>query len=95
MQKAATVSNQTLSRENLETLLAAATEPLAFESCDFEGADLSRLALRSATFTNCSFVDVSFYSTDLSGSVWAQCRGRQADFEAATMVCPSLISEAT
>lgn len=81
-----TITGDVISRERLQDLLAAADAPLVFQACDFNGADLSRLSLPGVHFQGCSLAEVSFYSTDLSGSVWVDCRGRQADFEASMLV---------
>ena len=70
----------TLTRVQVEALIADTDTPLLFEGCDFEGADLSRLNLRGCCFTHCNLAEASLYAALLSHSQWQQCRGRQADF---------------
>ena len=81
-----TVADATLAREDVQRLLAAPRGPLRFEDCDFEGADLSRLDLRSAEFHRCTIVETSFFGAGLTQSRWLRCRGRQADFGSADLV---------
>jgi fluoroquinolone resistance protein len=81
-----TVADATLAREDVQQLIDANQQPLRFEDCDFEGADLSRLDLRSAEFHRCNIVETSFFGTALTQSRWQRCRGRQADFAAADLV---------
>lgn len=38
-----TIAGQSISRAQMETLIAQSMKPLVFEECDFEGVDLSRL----------------------------------------------------
>ncbi|MEO8121181.1 MAG: pentapeptide repeat-containing protein, partial [Rhodoferax sp.] len=53
------ISGETISRFQLEEFIARAKAPLVFEDCEFEGADLSRLALRGVNFKSCNLVEVS------------------------------------
>jgi uncharacterized protein YjbI with pentapeptide repeats len=71
-----TVADATLAREDVQQLIDANQQPLRFEDCDFEGADLSRLDLRSAEFHRCNIVETSFFGTALTQSRWQRCRGR-------------------
>src|ERR1700761_2072167 len=84
------VIDATLTRTDVERLIAATiangNEPLHFTDCDFEGADLSRLDLRSAEFHRCTIVETSFFGAMLSHSRWVRCRGREADFASADLV---------
>ena len=82
----AIITGETLSRSQLEALLASAQAAFVFKECDFDGADLSRLALRGCGFHSCSFLETLFYSTDLSETAWTGCRGGQAGFESAALV---------
>jgi uncharacterized protein YjbI with pentapeptide repeats len=83
---ATTISGTSLSRADIEKLIAQTGGPLVFEACDLDGADLSRLELQDAEFRNCSLLETSFYAARLSRSKWHRCRGGQADFESADMV---------
>jgi uncharacterized ferritin-like protein (DUF455 family)/uncharacterized protein YjbI with pentapeptide repeats len=76
------ISDQTWSRPDLLACLKdrKGAEPLHFERCNFDEADLSRLDLRGAQFTLCNFAETSFDRTLLSETRWAGCRARQADF---------------
>jgi len=53
----AAIVGQTISRSEIEILIAEATQPLVFESCDFERVDLSRLNLRGIEFGDCAFME--------------------------------------
>jgi uncharacterized protein YjbI with pentapeptide repeats len=83
---ATTISGTSLSRAEIEELIARAAGPLVFDGCDLDGANLSRLELQDAEFRNCSLLETSFYAARLSRSKWQRCRGGQADFESADMV---------
>lgn len=54
--------DQTLSRAQLEALIAAATAPLVFDRCDLAGADLRRLPFRKMQLNQ-----IDFSEADLSG----------------------------
>jgi uncharacterized protein YjbI with pentapeptide repeats len=51
------ITDQTLTRAQLEQLLAEAGAPLVFERCDFAGADLSRLDLRGIVLRDCKLAE--------------------------------------
>ena len=63
---AATISDASPSREELEQYLAQAIRHYA--NCDFTGADLSRLDLQSCTFERCvsvSYTHLTLPTSDL------------------------------
>jgi uncharacterized protein YjbI with pentapeptide repeats len=81
------VESSTLTRNEIEHLIASTKVPLHFADCDFEGADLSRLDLRSALFERCTIAETSFFGASLSHTVWRRCRrGGTADFTSADLV---------
>ena len=59
------ITDQTLSRQDLEALLAGRTAALTFERCDFDDADLSRLDLRDCIFLRCTAAGASFARAQL------------------------------
>ncbi len=76
-----TVIGQALDRQAMQALIERADgQPLAFDDCDFQEADLSRLDLRGARFTACAIAGASFQGATLADSVWRRCRGGQAVF---------------
>lgn len=85
IQNAIHIGGETISRMQMESLIANATKPLFFDGCDFEGADLSRLAMSGFIFKGCTLMETSLYAANLSHSTWLSCRGRQANFEAADL----------
>lgn len=80
------VAGATLSRDDVQGLIAAHALPLHFVDCDFEGADLSRVDLRGVAFERCTIVETSFFGATLSHSRWTRCRAREADFGSADLV---------
>lgn len=80
------IVGQMISRSQMESTIAQAIMPLVFESCDFEGVDLSRLNMSGFLFKGCTFMASSLYAAVLTQTTWFSCRGRQADFEEAELV---------
>ncbi|MEN3277080.1 MAG: fluoroquinolone resistance protein [Massilia sp.] len=80
-----TLSGETLDRARLEQLLADDVL-LAFDDCDFTGADLSRLNLQDSVFRNCVLLETSFYAANLARTRWQRCRAGHADFESGDLV---------
>lgn len=86
MPSAADIVGEIISRVEMEALISAATKPLVFERCDFDGSDLSRLNMSGFEFRSCTFMATSLYASGLSQTAWLRCRGSQADFEATELV---------
>lgn len=86
------ISNEKLDRTAIEHLIEDSPKPLKFEDCDFEGADLSRLNLRSATFLQCTTVGTSFFAATLTQTHWTRCRARQANFGTADLIDATFLS---
>jgi uncharacterized protein YjbI with pentapeptide repeats len=55
------VESGTMTRKEIAHLIANTKVPLHFADCDFEGADLSRLDLRSALFERCTIAETSLW----------------------------------
>ena len=59
------ITDQTLSRQDVDALLAGRTAALTFERCDFDDADLSRIDLRDCIFLRCTAAGASFARAQL------------------------------
>ena len=80
-----TITGEAIARDRIEQLLAEHAL-LAFEACDFQQADMSRLNLQDCSFSNCAVLEASFYAANLARTRWQRCRGGHADFESADLV---------
>lgn len=64
------VSGLAVDRQAMQAMIDQAQDrPLAFEDCDFEQADFSRLDLRGARFTACAIAGASFQGATLADTV--------------------------
>ena len=77
------VTDQHLSRADLQRLVADAPAALQFERCTFDGEDLSQMDLRGATFIGCTFADTTLEAATLTSTRWLDCGAARAQLQRA------------
>lgn len=81
----ATTADQTVTRSQLEALLAGAAPSRRFERCVFDGEDLGGLSLQGVEFVDCSLARTRLDRASLADSHWQGCRCAVAVFDLADL----------
>src|SRR5690606_30328686 len=71
---------ETITRERMQTIVAAHPRAAVFEACILDDGDFSRLEMDGFQFNQCSLTGARWLAASLEESRWQKCRGGHCDF---------------